>query len=34
MLGESGFIVFDWYNGNWSVLSDSNLIGCIFGLIL
>lgn len=32
--GESGLIALDWHNGNRSVLSDSNLTGCIFGLTL
>lgn len=32
--GESGFIAPDWHNGNRSVLSDSNLTGCVFGLTL
>ncbi|MEJ7175469.1 ribulokinase, partial [Staphylococcus caprae] len=31
MPGESGLIVLDWHNGNRSVLSDSNLKGCVFG---
>lgn len=34
MPGESGLIALDWHNGNRSVLSDSNLTGCIFGLTL
>ncbi|MBO1199238.1 ribulokinase [Staphylococcus simiae] len=32
--GESGLIALDWHNGNRSVLSDSNLTGCLFGLTL
>ncbi|MDI9231962.1 ribulokinase [Staphylococcus caprae] len=32
--GESGLVVLDWHNGNRSVLSDSNLKGCIFGMSL
>ena len=34
MPGESGLIVLDWHNGNRSVLSDSNLKGCVFGMSL
>ncbi|WP_404340720.1 ribulokinase [Staphylococcus equorum] len=30
--GESGLIALDWHNGNRSVLSDSNLKGCLFGM--
>lgn len=30
--GESGIIALDWHNGNRSVLSDSHLKGCLFGL--
>ena len=32
--GESGLIALDWHNGNRSVLSDSQLTGCLFGLTL
>lgn len=32
--GESGLIALDWHNGNRSVLSDSNLKGCLFGMSL
>ncbi|MBX5319959.1 MULTISPECIES: ribulokinase [Staphylococcus] len=32
--GESGLVVLDWHNSNRSVLSDSNLKGCIFGMSL
>ncbi|MFP5163248.1 ribulokinase [Staphylococcus equorum] len=32
--GESGLIALDWHNGNRSVLSDSNLKGCLFGMRL
>ena len=34
MPGESGLVVLDWHNGNRSVLSDSNLKGCVFGMSL
>lgn len=32
--GESGLLSLDWFNGNRSVLSDSNLSGMILGLTL
>lgn len=32
--GESGLIALDWHNGNRSVLSDSQLTGCLFGMTL
>lgn len=32
--GESGLVALDWHNGNRSVLSDTNLTGCLFGLTL
>ncbi|EJJ6354944.1 ribulokinase [Staphylococcus pseudintermedius] len=32
--GENGLIALDWHNGNRSVLSDSQLKGCIFGMSL
>lgn len=33
-VGESGLLVLDWFNGNRSVLSDSDLSGMILGLTL
>lgn len=33
-VGESGLVALDWFNGNRSVLSDSELTGVILGLTL
>ncbi len=33
-IGESGLIVLDWFNGNRSVLADSQLTGTVLGLTL
>ncbi|MBO6159341.1 MAG: ribulokinase [Firmicutes bacterium] len=30
--GQSGLMALDWWSGNRSILDDSNLRGCIFGL--
>ncbi len=32
--GQSGLLALDWWNGNRSVLVDTTLSGCIFGLTL
>jgi L-ribulokinase len=32
--GQSGLVALDWWNGCRSVLMDSNLSGCLFGLTL
>lgn len=32
-VGVYGFIVLDWYNGNWLVFVDVNLLGMILGQI-
>lgn len=33
-IGESGLIALDWFNGNRSILVDTNLSGCLLGLTL
>ncbi|MDD2706654.1 MAG: ribulokinase [Verrucomicrobiae bacterium] len=33
-VGEGGLLALDWWNGNRSVLMDSTLSGCLFGLTL
>jgi L-ribulokinase len=33
-VGQSGLLALDWWNGNRSILVDTNLSGCIFGLTL